>query len=285
MQNRPTVLIAGCGDVGTRLGVRLAADGWRVLGLRRDCSALPPSIEPVSGDLAESTCPPDWPVEAPDYLVYAAAANSHDEAGYRQIYVEGLANVLDWLRVRGQRPRRLLFVSSSGVYGQSQGEWVDEESPTEPSSFSGRVLLEAEQLALSSGLSASVVRLAGIYGPGRRWLIGQVRQGHRVPAEPPQYGNRIHAEDAAGLLAHLVEEDRRGTALQSCYLGVDDEPAALYEVVEWLRERLNVTQETPAPVSRRAGSKRCSNARARALGWQPAYPSFREGYASLLAEA
>lgn len=157
MQNRPTVLIAGCGDVGTRLGVRLAADGWRVLGLRRDCSALPPSIEPVSGDLAESTCPPDWPVEAPDYLVYAAAANSHDEAGYRQIYVEGLANVLDWLRVRGQRPRRLLFVSSSGVYGQSQGEWVDEESPTEPSSFSGRVLLEAEQLALSSEIGRAHV--------------------------------------------------------------------------------------------------------------------------------
>ena len=199
MGNGTTLLIAGCGDVGTRLGLRMAAAGWRVLGLRRDCSALPAPIEPLPGDLTAAACPPAWPEQAPDYLVYAAAASRHDEAGYRQVYLEGLAHVLEWLHRRGQRPRRLLFVSSSGVYGQSQGEWVDEDSPTEPAGFSGRVLLEAERLALNSGLPASVVRLAGIYGPGRRWLLGQVLEGHRVPAEPVQYGNRIHADDAAGL--------------------------------------------------------------------------------------
>lgn len=284
MQNGTTVLIAGCGDVGTRLGVRMAASGWRVIGLRRNCAQLPSAIEALPGDLADPVCSSAWPAQAPDYLVYAAAANSHDEAGYRQIYLQGLANVLDWLDQRGQRPRRLLFISSTGVYGQSQGEWVDERSPTEPGSFSGKVLLEAERMALDSGLPATVVRLAGIYGPGRRWMIGQVRQGQRVAAEPPQYGNRIHAEDAAALLAHLIEEDARGTTLQSCYLGVDDDPATLHEVVEWLRARLGVTDEVPAPVSRRAGSKRCSNRRARALGWQPEFPSFREGYARLLQE-
>lgn len=281
----PVLLIAGCGDVGSRLGERLAASGWRVHGLRRQVAALPPSILPLRGDLETAQCPADWPPGRIDYLVYSAAASRHDEAGYRAAYVEGLRHVLDWLAQHGQRPRRLLFVSSTGVYGQQAGEWVDETSPTEPSGFSGRVLLEAERLALGSGLPASVVRLAGIYGPGREWLLGQVRRGAGIDPQPPLYGNRIHRDDAAGLLAFLLEADARGEALADCYLGVDDAPAPLHEVVAWLRGRLGVTGEGAERIGRRAGSKRCSNARARALGWAPCYPSYREGYAALLDEA
>lgn len=279
---QPSLLIAGCGDVGSRLGERLAAAGWCVHGLRRRVAELPPVIRPVAGDLAAPQCPPDWPAGRLDYLVYSAAASQHDEAGYRAAYVEGLRHVLGWLTQHGQRPRRLLFVSSTGVYGQHQGEWVDETSSTAPAGFSGRILLEAERLVLNSGLPASVVRLGGIYGPGREWLLGQVRQGCRVPSEPPLYGNRIHRDDAAGLLAFLLEADARGEQLADCYLGVDDEPAPLHEVVDWLRQRLEVNDQTAEMVSRRAGSKRCSNARARALGWAPCYPSYREGYAALL---
>ncbi|MHA6491622.1 SDR family oxidoreductase [Pseudomonas borbori] len=279
-----SVMIAGCGDVGSRLGIRLAALGWTVHGLRRSVEQLPAVIRPVAGDLQRDDCPAAWPGGALDYLVYCAAANAHDEAGYRAAYVEGLRRVFGWLAARGQRPRRVLFVSSSGVYGQQGGEWVDEASPAEAQGFSGRIMLEAEQLALSSGFAASVVRLTGIYGPGRQWLLSQVRQGYRVVAEPPLYGNRIHVDDAAGLLAFLLQADQRGTALQDCYIGVDDEPAPLHEVVAWLRARLGVSHWAEQSSVRRAGSKRCSNARARALGWAPQYPSYREGYASILAE-
>ena len=213
------------------------------------------------------------------------AASQHDEAGYRSAYVEGLRHVLAWLVERGQRPQRLLFVSSSGVYAQADGEWVDEQSPAEASSYSGRVMREAEQLALDSGLPATLVRLTGIYGPGRQWLLNQVRQGYRVASEPPLYGNRIHADDAAGLLAFLLQADAAGTPLADCYLGVDDAPAPLHEVVGWLREQLGVSHWAEQSSVRRAGSKRCSNARARALGWVPQYPSYREGYAAVLADA
>ena len=106
-----------------------------------------------------------------------------------------------------------------------------------------------------------------------------------MSSAPPLYGNRIHAEDAAGLLAFLLQADARGLALEPVYLGVDDEPAALHEVVDWLRQRLSVSHWADAAATRRAGSKRCRNARARALGWEPRYPSYREGYAALLAEA
>ncbi|SDI33963.1 NAD-dependent epimerase/dehydratase family protein [Pseudomonas panipatensis] len=279
----PSLMIVGCGDVGSRLGRQLSAQGWTVHGLRRDVSALPATLLPVAADLGAERCPAAWPQGELDYLVFSAAASQHDEAGYRATYVEGLRHCLGWLAQRGQRPKRLLFVSSSGVYAQQQGEWIDETSPAEAQSYSGRIMREAERLALASGIPASVVRLTGIYGPGREWLLNQVRQGYRVASEPPLYGNRIHAEDAAGLLACLLQADAAGQTLEDCYLGVDDEPAPLAEVVAWLRQRLGVEHWSEQQSVRRAGSKRCSNARARALGWVPRYPSYREGYAAILA--
>jgi nucleoside-diphosphate-sugar epimerase len=232
--------------------------------------------------LFSEQCPADWPTGPLDYLVYSAAATDHDEAGYRAAYVEGLKHVLGWLKQNGQQPRRVLFVSSSSVYGQQEGEWVDETSPTISAGYSGRLMLEAEQVALQSGIPASIVRLTGIYGPGREWLLTQVRRGYRVATDPPLYGNRIHVDDAAGLLAFLLEADRRGVGLDEVYIGVDDAPAPLAQVVDWLREYLGVTEWAEDASVRRTGSKQCSNARVKALGWVPKYPSYREGYAAIL---
>ncbi len=278
----PTLLIAGCGDLGGYLARQLLVEGWCVYGLRREVARLPAGVLAIQGDLHQPACPPMWPTQTVDYLVYCAAASEGSEAGYRTAYVDGLRHVLSWLASAGQRPRRVLFVSSSGVYDQCDGQWVDEDSPAQAEGYSGRIMLEAEQLALSSGLPATCVRLSGIYGPGRQWLLNQVRKGYRVASEPPLYGNRIHVEDAAGLLAYLLHADGRGVALADCYLGVDDEPAPLHQVVGWLRERLAVSHWDDQASVRRATSKRCSNARARALGWVPQYPSYREGYAAIL---
>ncbi|WP_410970210.1 hypothetical protein, partial [Salmonella sp. SAL4458] len=85
--------------------------------------------------------PAQWPSEPLDYLVYSAAASQHDEAGYRAAYVDGLRHVLGWLQAHGQRPRRLLFVSSTGVYAQTDGGWIDEESPALSQAYSGRIML------------------------------------------------------------------------------------------------------------------------------------------------
>ncbi|WP_460140654.1 SDR family oxidoreductase [Pseudomonas sp. S2_E01] len=278
----PSVLIAGCGDVGSRLASRLLKFGWEVHGLRRNVARLPEGVIGVAGDLFNKECPATWPIGAVDYLVYCAAATDHDEAGYRAAYIQGLQHVLEWLNDYGQAPKRLVFVSSSSVFGQQNGEWVDETSPAVATGYSGQVMLEAEQVALSSGFPASIVRLTGIYGPGREWLLTQVRRGYRVVTEPPLYGNRIHVDDAAGLIAFLLEADHRGVALDDVYIGVDDAPAPLADVVGWLREYLGVTEWADDASVRRTGSKRCSNARAKALGWTPKYPSFREGYAAIL---
>ena len=280
--SKASVLIVGCGDVGGRLATQLLDTDWQVYGLRRSIDRLPAGVIGVAGDLFSEQCPTQWPAGQIDYVVYSAAATEHDEAGYQAAYVDGLKNTLAWLKQHGQQPKRLLFVSSSGVYAQKDGEWIDETSPALSTNYSGRIILNAERAALDSGIAASAVRLTGIYGPGREWLLGQVRKGYRVAVEPPLYGNRIHADDAAGLLAFLLEADRQGKALDDCYIGVDNAPAPLAEVVDWLRERLGITEWAAQASVRRAGSKRCSNARAKALGWEPRYSSYREGYAAIL---
>ncbi|GGL36013.1 NAD(P)-dependent oxidoreductase [Pseudomonas brenneri] len=278
----PSVVIAGCGDVGSRLASQLLAAGWEVHGLRRNVSRLPEGVIGIAGDLFNKECPDTWPIGGVDYLVYCAAATDHDEAGYRKAYVQGLQHVLEWLGDYGQEPKHLVFVSSSSVYGQQDGEWVDETSATQAVGYSGQVMLEAEQVAFDSGIPATTLRLTGIYGPGREWLLSQVRQGYRVAVEPPLYGNRIHVDDAAGLLAFLLLHVEQGGTLDKVYIGVDDAPAPLSEVVGWLREYLGVTEWAEDASVRRAGSKQCSNARAKALGWTPTYPSYREGYAAIL---
>lgn len=278
----PSILIAGCGDIGGRLASRLLSEGWTVYGLRRTPAKLPAGVRGVNADLFDARIPGQWPEGRIDYLVYCATPSERDEAGYRAAYVQGLRHVLGWIERSGQKPRRVLFVSSSSVYGQQHGEWVDETSPAEASGFSGQVMREAEQVALGSGVPASVVRLTGIYGPGRSDLMNRVRQGYSVAVEPPVYGNRIHADDAAGLLAFLLQADAQGVALDDVYIGVDDAPAPLAEVVGWMRERLGVTQWSDEHSVRRTGSKRCGNARAKALGWVPRYASYKEGYEAML---
>ncbi|WP_432697012.1 SDR family oxidoreductase [Marinobacterium sp. YM272] len=276
MQNT-RVLIAGCGDVGSALGLNLAAEGAEVYGLRRTINQLPGAIQPLAGDLSSADGLPDLP--ACDYLVYSAAAKSRDPEVYRSVYVDGLRRVLNALP---KPPRHLLLTGSTGVYAQKQHEWIDEFSATEPDSPTGRILLESEHLALSSGLPASVVRFSGIYGPGRTHLLNQVRAGIQAPEAPIHYSNRIHRDDCVGILAHLLRMARSGKPLAPIYLASDDAPTPISEVMGWLAKQIGVQINERRPV-RRGGSKRCRNLRMKATGYPLLYPDFRAGFSELLS--
>lgn len=278
------VVIAGCGDIGTALAHRLRQRGWRVFGLRRDTSVLPEGVEPIAADLTCADKPAQWPDKV-DYLVYCPAAGKRDAQLYQQLYVQGLEHVLAWTKENRRLPAHLLQVSSTGVYAQKEGEWVTENSPALAESETGKILIQAEDAALRCGFPASVVRLAGIYGPGRNRLIDQVRNGLCVPTEPPQYSNRIHRDDAVALLEHLLLEADKDELLAPCYLGVDDEPASMHEVASWLAAQLGTSLLAEGSTPGRVGSKRCSNALARESGWEPRYPSYREGYGEMLKSA
>lgn len=278
-----TSLILGCGDIGTTLGLRLAEAGHRVVGVRRHPHSLDDTpIEPLALDLSDPTALSALPDA--DIIVYVASADHFDEAAYRAAYPEGLKAVLDEFGRRDTAPKRVFFVSSTGVYAQQDGEQVDEHSTTQPHGFSGQLMLAAEQALQAHSLPGTVVRFSGIYGPGRDRLIQQVREGRMGASIPPMYTNRIHRDDCAGVLAHLVEMALAEGEIDTLYLASDCEPVPLHEVTAWLAQRLKVeSSETMQSPLKRRSSKRCNNTRLCETGYRFRYPTFREGYAELLA--
>ncbi|MEM1180356.1 MAG: NAD-dependent epimerase/dehydratase family protein [Acidobacteriota bacterium] len=282
------ILIAGAGDIGIRLGLLWAGPehGHEVWALRRSAAKVPAPLRPFGADLTEPSTLDALPDDF-DLVYYTAAADGPGEQAYRRAYVDGLRSILDRvLSPRRARPSRIVFISSTSVYGQSAGEWVDESTRAEPSSYRGRILLEGEALlgarGAAHGVDTVAVRLSGIYGPGRTRLLDSIRTGRAVIYDdPPRYTNRIHADDCARLLHHLGAV----AAPESVYIGVDHDPATDGEVKTWLAEQLGV----PAPPSvgdrpeakaggRRGGNKRCSNRRVLDSGFRFTYPDFRAGY-------
>lgn len=276
------ILIAGCGDVGTTLALNLIQSGHEVWGLKRNPDTLPPGICPLARDLTR----PDslLPLPAIDYVFYTVAADGFSEDRYRAAYVEGVNNLVSTLRRMDQRPRRIIFTSSTSVYGQRQGEWVDEDTPALPAGFSGRCLREGEDLLWRAPYPATVIRFGGIYGPDRTRLIDTLREGTATCVEqPPVYTNRIHRDDCAGALQHLLELNDP-TPL---YLGVDDDPAPQCEVLRWLANQMEVPGPRiidPSQARESRSNKRCCNTRLRSSGFRFRYPSYRDGYQEMLAK-
>jgi nucleoside-diphosphate-sugar epimerase len=217
--------------------------------------------------------------EAFDVIVISMTPAERSDAGYEQAYVQTCRNLVAGLKRHQQQPRLVLFVSSTAVYGQNDGSWVDESSPTQPESFSGNRLLEAEQVIQESGFAHSCVRFSGIYGPGRNRLIEQVKQ-QRASASP-HYTNRIHADDCAGVLAHLIELQHKQD-LAPVYLATDSSPTPMVEVVSWIAEQLGIRDFLASDAVNERGNKRISNQRLLASGYSFRYPDFRAGYASLI---
>jgi nucleoside-diphosphate-sugar epimerase len=271
------ILLAGCGDLGERVAQRLRAHGDEVWALRRQ----PPArgmhgIHWLRGDLTDPASLRELPAGI-TRLVYLPAPATRDKAAYRAIFVDGLRHLLDALDRR--KLARVLFVSSSAVYGEHDGDWVDEATPTDPPGFNGAVLLEAERWLAEQSLPSTVLRLAGLYGPGRLQLIERLRAGQlRVPRETPHWANRIHVDDAAAAIAHLLQLK----SPQPLYLGVDDTPMPLDELYDFLAALIDAPLPAEGAAPAGVGSKRLRNARLRASGWAPQWPDAREGYAALL---
>lgn len=268
-------LIAGCGDVGSELARRLLADGHDVYGLRRRTHLLPEGVRPVEGDLKDPNRLRALPGGL-DVLCYTASADRHSPEAYREAYVDGLRNVL--LAVsRKSAVRRVLFTSSTRVYPQDGGERVDEDSPTGGDDIYARLLLEGERAAREASSSAVVVRFGGIYGPGRTRLIDLVRKSG--PCAGAHYTNRIHRDDCAGVLRHLMQLERP----LPVYLGADHESATQCAVMDWIAARLRLPPPPRGGGNPTTTGKRCDNARLVSSGYAFEYPSFREGYGAVIA--
>jgi len=283
------VAVVGCGYVGLELGRQLRERGHDVVGMRRSDAGIEAvrdaGLDAVQGDLAD---PEDLAaLPAVDAVVFAASSGGRGAEAARALYVEGLQTVIETLGARADPPDRLVYTSSTGVYGDHGGDWVDETTPVEPTTGKTRALVDAErvarEVAAEHGIAGTVVRFAGLYGPGRyrleRYLDGPVTAG---------YLNMIHRDDAAGAVRFCLETAPDVDVL----VAVDDEPADKWAFADWLAdecgverpdkrtkaERLAAGDLSDAAARRIETSKRCSNGRLGALGYEFRYPTYRAGY-------
>jgi nucleoside-diphosphate-sugar epimerase len=265
----PHVLIAGCGYVGSVAAKLFADSDWDVTGWVRTNQAAGRvregeiSLKAVDVTNLEAVRSNAFGAN----LVVHCASSGADS--YRHIYRDGAANLVVCFP-----GARLVFISSTSVYAQRDGSLITEESPAEPDSDDAKTLREAEEIVLENG--GIVLRVAGIYGPGRSFLLRSTMNGTAVATD--RIANQVHRDDVASAIFFIAQ----GQTINPprIFNVVDDTPAPRAEILAWLSERLNLplpASLAPGEQKRGRSNKRVSNVKLRALGWAPAYPSYREG--------
>lgn len=277
------VLIAGCGYVGMAAGAELARRGHEVFGLRRGAEGAgqlkEAGIELLAADITRRAELDRLP-RSFDWVVDTVSSTGGSVEDYRQVYLNGMRNLIDWLAPAP--PKKFVYTSSTSVYGQQDGEWVDETSATEPASATGHVLRETEQVLLKAGGIA--LRVAGIYGPERGYWLRQYLRGEAVmTGDGQRILNMIHRDDVAGGIIAALQNGRP----RSIYNAADDEPVAQIDLFRWLSTTLGrempplATGADEAASRRGVTNKKVSNRKLKEeLGYRFKYPTFREGFAA-----
>ena len=286
------VVVAGCGWLGTRIASELRLRGDRVVGVRRGAERArelePLGVDPLAIDLSRSAAARELPRDA-DAVIACQAAAGRTEEDYRRAYLDVTSTLLEYA---SQRPlRALVYTGSTGVFGQRSGEVVDETTPPEPDSARAEILVRAERLLLDAGrergLPVRIVRLSGLYGPGRFGVIERVRSG-RLALGPDEesWMNFCHRTDAARAAIAVLDRGRDGAV----YHGSDASPVRRRDLVRWVAARLGIephrVPEGVGPGDRggRGRNRSISSERTRReLDIELRYPSFREGLTAALA--
>jgi len=305
------VLIVGCGYVGLPLGAELVRQGHNVSGLRRSAATNDElqrvGIIPLQADITQPASLRNLPHDF-DWVVNCVASGGGGVDEYRQLYLQGMRNLIEWLvpgsagvspasslvaspptaRRRDGSAPRFVYTSSTGVYGQNDGSLVDETSPAEPATETARVLVETEKHLLAAGreknFPAMVLRAAGIYGPERGYLLKQFLRGDaRIEGSGVRTLNMIHRDDLIRAIIAALERGRAG----EIYNAVDDEPVGQLEFFQWLAAKLDkalpptMPEDAAAPRKRGLTNKRISNRKLTAeLGFTFTHPDFRSGYSA-----
>jgi nucleoside-diphosphate-sugar epimerase len=278
-------LIVGCGYVGIPLGAALVKKGHEVFGMRRSAAAESElkavGIQPLLGDITRpdtlSCLPASW-----DWVVNTVSAGGGGPPAYRQVYLEGTRNLVGWLKDRP--PKKYIYTSSTGVYGQTDGSAVKEESPTVPAAETGRLLVETERVLIQAyrerRFPVVILRVAGIYGPGRgHWFQQFLKNEARLEGHGDRLLNLIHRDDVVGIIVECLESAHFG----SVYNAVDDEPVTQLRYFHWLADTLgrhlpSVGAEPEPERQRGITNKKVLNRRLKMeLGYQFKHPTFREG--------
>ena len=291
------LVIFGCGYVGTALALRALDEGLRVTALTRSPSKADALRElrisqVVQADIHEAGWEKELPAKS-DFVVNCLSSGGGDLVSYKRTYLEGMRRILSWAECQGVAIGTLLYTGSTGIYPQCEGETVDETSPLEPADARSGILREAEDLLWRQPVGISrwfILRLAGIYGPGRHHVLDQVRSGAAsLPGSGDYRMNMAHRDDiVSAILACLSAPP---AVRNEIFNVADGRPATKTEVVRWLCSQLGRTEpefsgeggsgkRPSGPADRIILSRKLTER----LGWKPEYPTYLDGYARLLTE-
>ena len=206
-------------------------------------------------------------------VVFAASPDSSNVESYKKVYLEALELSLDYAKSL-KNLSKFILISSTGVYGESKGEEVDENTPAVPNRENAKVIVSAEKLLSDLDLPHCVIRFAGIYGPGRNRFIEKAKLGE-LDLSTCSYSNRVHVEDCSKIVSHAISSD------SSLYVGVDNCPCDTREVILWIREELGL-ENNFAMKKEHVKGKRCLNKKLIFEGFKFKYPSYKEGYLEML---
>ena len=273
------MLFIGCGDIAQRAASEMQ-NRFKCFGLKRQPNKFPEYIKPIKGDATDAEQLLSVASEGFDVWIATITPGEFTEQAYKDTYLAAAKSIASTVSQLQKAPRLVLWVSSTSVYGDFKGDWVSELTQPEPNTFSGKILLAAEKIIQQIPCETSVIRFSGIYGPGRTRLLGQVLAGKGRPSSPEQWSNRVHADDCGGILSHLVEYGLSGDSLLPEYLASDSSPVTQHEIRQWLAEQLTVSLVEEEVKT--GSTRRCDNSRLLASGYQFKYPTFKEGYGSLI---
>ncbi len=272
------VLIVGCGDLGTAIAARLQQK-HEVVGLRVSDKLLPHGMQTIQADVTKPKMLKQLDKLSPNIIIYCVSAGGQTDEKYQASYVAGLKNVLK-TQIQNVSLQHVFFVSSTRVYGQITNDLLDENTPAIPADFGGERLLEAENALKALPCKSTSMRLSGIYGAGRLYLVNMSKDLSKWPQEN-HWSNRIHRDDAAAFIASMTNKAIQNQPVADCYIVTDNMPTQQYDVLKWLAAKQNI-DATNIRTPLATGGKRLSNRRMRETGFELQYPNYQAGYSHIL---
>lgn len=271
------ILQVGCGSLGSLIAEATLAQDHELTIVRRSHKAVPPGAQVLYLDVVAGESLSTLHTIKADILLYCLAPV--EGQSYQQTYVEGLRHVL--AHVSLSQLKHVFFISSTGVYGEQQGEWIDDDTPAIPVDAEGQVILEAERLLDELDCGHTALRVSGIYGPKRLYLLRLLQNPARWPTKT-HWTNRIHELDVAAAVVHLYQHLADGKSLLGHCILTDGVPAAQHEVLQWLAAQQNLPAPETPPLQPQSG-KRIRNGFLQQIGFKLQFADYRAGYASILS--
>ena len=274
------ILIVGCGQLGFSIVKNADPDIFKLYGFSRSLKKSPPSIEMHQVDILKNEAIDVIKSVNPEIIIYAVSADTQSVESYQDHYVAGLKKTYAAL-LELDHFKHLFFVSSTRVYGQKTTKILSELDIAEPSDYGGEALIEAEAVARQLKDRATILRLSGIYGPNRTRMI-QLAQSN--PGNWPatnNWSNRIHEEDAARFIVFLVKRIMLKEPIEPLYLVTDGIPTKQYDVLTWIRKRLQLTTDTIEIPILESG-KQLQSVLLNQNGFILKYPNFTYGYEAII---